>query len=335
MLETLERLCKLDGVSGNEASVREFIINEIKDFCDYKIDNLGNIIAFKKGEKQSFRKIMIDAHIDEVGLLITNITSEGYLKFDIIGGIDISALISRKVRINSQIFGVINSKPIHLLKGEQKKKLPAISELYIDIGAYDKAEASALVNLGDTAVVCGDFIRNGDLILSKAIDDRIGVAILIDLIKEKSEYDFYASFTYGEEIELRGAKTAAYQINPEACIVLEATTAADIPQNDEASKVCKIGGGAVVSFMDKATCYDREYYNCALNSGKLCQPKSAVAGGNNAGAIHLSGEGVRTIAISLPTRYIHTSSSVASLEDAKKVKELAIYMLNKIGGGEI
>lgn len=334
MIELISALCNIDSTSGDETAVRDFIISQIDGFCDWKTDGLGNITAFKKGKKSSAKKLMIDAHIDEVGLIITSITDDGFLKFKTVGGIDTSAIMFRSVKINGSINGVICGKPIHLTDKKEAEKLPDSDSLYIDIGA-SKEEAVKLVNIGDRAVICGEFAISGDKIISKALDDRIGCAILIRLLKTYDEYDFYASFSVQEEIGLRGAKVAAYGINPECALVLESTTAADIAGSTEETSVCNLGKGPAVSFMDKATVYDRDFYNAAINSGVLCQPKRAVAGGNNSGAIHLTREGVRTLAISVPCRYIHSSSSIADISDCENAYKLALFMLDGICSGEI
>jgi endoglucanase len=335
MIDLLKRLCLIDGTSGDEANIREFIISEIKDFCEYKTDNLGNIICFKKGKKTPTRKVMLDAHMDEVGLIITSVTENGFLKFSTVGGIDASALMFRKVKIGSDVLGVIGGKPCHLLGADARKKLPKENELFIDIGATSKADALSRVNLGDSAIIQSEFEILGKNIKSKALDDRIGCAVLISLLKEDHEYDFYATFTTGEEVGLRGAKTATYAVNPDCAIVLEATTAADIAGVEDSKTVCKLGQGVAVSFMDKATVYDKSFFNAALNSGIDAQVKSAVAGGNNSGSVHLSREGVRTIALSVPCRYIHTSGSVANRNDIESLTALAKYMLFGICSGEI
>lgn len=335
MFEILENLCNTDGTSGDEAAVRDLIIKYIDGFCEWRVDALGNIIVFKKGEKRAVKKVMIDAHMDEVGLIITAVTPDGFLKFKTVGGIDTSVLLARQVKINGEVDGVICSKPIHLLGAEESKKLPKEETLYIDIGAKDRAEALENVSLGDCAIICGEYCDLDESILSKALDDRIGCAVLIDLIRNESKYDFYASFSVQEEVGLRGAKTATYAINPDSAIVLEGTTAADIADVPEDKKVCIQGEGVAVSFMDKSTVYDRVYYKKALESGIKCQSKSAVTGGNNSGAVHLNREGVRTVALSVPCRYIHSASSVAQKQDIISAKQLALFMLNGIASGEI
>ncbi len=335
MLKTLEKLCLLDSASGDEGSVRNAIIEEIKDFCEYRVDNLGNIIAFKKGKNTIGRKILLDAHMDEVGLIITSITADGFLKFSTVGGIDPAVMISRRVKINGNINGVIGLKPVHLCHGDEGKKLPKADNLYIDIGAKDKEEALSLISLGDTAVICGEFVKSGEKVLSKALDDRIGCAILISLLKEESEYDFYASFSVQEEVGLRGAKVATFAVDPDFAIILEGTTAADIADVSEEKQVCNLGLGAAVSFMDRSTLYDRGLYNLAISSGIPCQSKRFVSGGNNAGAVHLSREGVRTAAISVPCRYIHSASSVADIKDIDSAYKLAKHLILKIAKEEV
>lgn len=335
MIELLKQLCLSDGTSGDEGAMREFVISQIKDYCEYSVDNLGNIIAFKKGENAPAKKVLIDAHLDEVGLIITHIESDGFLRFKTVGGIDTAALMFRRVMINGKTLGVIGGKPVHLCEGDERKKLPDADNLYIDIGASSADEAKPLVSVGDCAVMCSDFIACGDKVLTKALDDRVGCLVLIDLLKQDAEYDFYASFSVQEEVGLRGAGVVAFSVNPDAAIVIDGTTAADVAGVADAKQVCRQGEGAVVSFMDGATSYDREYYNAALNSGIKAQSKCAVAGGNNAGAIHLSRGGVRTVALSVPCRYIHTANSVCDMRDVIAVRDLSKYMIEQIASGKL
>lgn len=330
MIDLIKKLTELDGTSGDEGNIREFIVSQISPFCEYSIDPLGNTIAFKKGKRKPSKKIMLDAHMDEVGLIITSVTKDGFLRFKTLGGINTSALMFRAVTINGKINGVISGKPIHLTSGDESKKMPAADSLYIDIGASSLEEAEGMVSVGDRAVMKSDFTVCEDKIISKALDDRVGCAILIKLIKEYDEFDFTAVFSVQEEIGLRGAKVASFNVSPDAAIVIEGTTAADISGVPKEKSVCNLSGGAVVSFMDNATVYDREFYSAALSSGIRVQPKRAVAGGNNSGAIHLSKEGVRTIAISVPCRYIHSSNSVADKRDIDASYELCKYMIEYI-----
>lgn len=335
MISMLKQLCLIDGVSGDESAVREFIIKQVQGFCEYSVDNLGNLICFKKGKNTTNRRILIDAHLDEVGIIVTSVTCDGFLKFSTVGGIDTAALLSRRVRINGEVNGVIGCKPIHLLDSDGRKKLPKLTELYIDIGATSKQDALSVVALGDCGVVVSDFEILGNSIKSKALDDRIGCAILIKLLKDFSEYDFYAVFSTQEEVGLRGAKVSTFSINPDFAIALDSTTAADIAGSSPENAVCVQGKGPAVSFMDKATLYDKMLYNAAINSGITCQPKAFISGGNNAGSIHLSGNGVRTIAISAPCRYIHTANSIVNISDIENMYKLTEYMLKNIANGSI
>ncbi len=328
MINLLKRLCERGGTSGREEAVRDFVLSEISDFCKAEVDKNGNIICFKKGKKSSSKRIMLDAHMDEVGIIATSITDDGFVKFATVGGIDTASLLSKSVVFENGARGVIGLKPVHLSSAEERKKLPKTDSLYIDIGAENREEAEKLIALGDTAVFDSEFSVLGDrTVKAKALDDRAGVSVLIGLLKQESEYDFYATFSVQEEVGLRGAGTATFTVDPEIAIVLEATTAADLEGVSPENTVCSLGEGPAVSFMDKATLYDRDLYEKALKSGIKCQPKAAVAGGNNAGAIHLTKSGVPTLSISLPCRYIHSASSVADLSDLENMSLLARRMI--------
>lgn len=335
LFDILKLLCNESGISGDEKSVREKIIAIIKDFCMVKTDALGNIIAFKKGKKTPVKKVMCDAHLDEVGFIITDITDDGFLKFAPVGGIDVSVMLARRVTVGKNIKGTVGIKPVHLSDKEELKSVPKQSALYIDIGADSKEDALKYVSIGDSAVMDSEFEDNGRFIKSKALDDRIGCAVLAFMLRQEAEYDYYVSFSVQEEVGLRGAKASAYSIDPDSAIVIDGTTASDIAGTPETSEVCNLGRGAVVSFMDRATLYDKELYNFAMKSNIKCQPKRAVAGGNNAGSIHLSKNGVRTIAISNPCRYIHSAASVADKSDIISVYELVKYILDSAAAGKV
>ena len=326
MRKLLKELCCLDGASGAESTVAEYIIGKIKDKCEYSIDPLGNIIAFKKGMKTPKNKIMLDAHMDEVGLIITHVCDDGMLKFTTVGGIDISVLLAKRVRIGKTV-GVITFKPVHLTDEESRKEYPQKDSLCIDIGALNKQDAEKFVRPGDIACFDTEYVENGDRILAKAIDDRSGCAQLIQLLNEESEYDFYAVFSVQEEVGLRGARVSAYTVDPDYAIILESTTAADIAGVPESQKVCKVGEGVVISFMDGATLYDRDLFETALETAQKkdikVQIKHGTSGGNNSGAIHLTRGGVKTVTLSTPCRYIHSPCSVADFKDIEASKQLA------------
>lgn len=319
MFEHLKALCELNGTSGREDKVREYIIEQIKDKAGYSVDKLGNIIAFKKGNAVPKNKIMLDAHMDEVGLIVTSVQPDGTLTFDEVGGIDPSVVIGRQVTING-LYGVVGAKAVHNLSAEEREKAPEMDSLYIDIGAADREEAEKYVFPGDCAYFVSEYTEIGnDTILAKAIDDRFGCALMIDMIQSELPYDMYFTFTVQEEIGLRGAKAAAYTVNPDIAIVIESTTAADIDSVPRAKQVCQLGKGAVVSFMDRSTMYDKQLYDIAFEqSGEKkipCQTKTTIAGGNNSGAIHTSRGGIKTIAVSAPCRYLHSPSCVVNKND--------------------
>ncbi len=336
--KVLEKLCSLYGISGNEEAVRDWILQEITPYVTtIEIDALGNLIAFKKGEQPAKTKLMLSAHMDEVGLIVTHITDEGLLKFTTVGGIDKRVLCGKQVWINGH-YGVIGGKPIHLMKGDEREKAVPVEELSIDIGAGSKEEAEQAVSLGDVAGFVSTFDQEGNKIRGRALDDRVGCTILIDLIKRSLPYDMTFVFCVQEEIGLRGARTAAYSVNPQAAIVVESTTAADIAGVEEGKEVCRLGDGPVVPFMDRSTIYDREYYQLAFALAEKenipCQTKRAVAGGNDAGAIHVSRGGVRTISVSLPCRYLHAPMGMISKDDFHAAEKLVLSLATHIAGNQ-
>lgn len=336
----LEKLCTVEGISGDEGSVREIIINEIKPFADeIKTDNLGNIIVFKKGKNRAKAKLMLSAHMDEVGFMVTDITSDGYLKFDEVGGLDRRVVLGKTVTVGkNKVNGVIGVKPIHLSKSDERTAVPKYGEMYIDIGATSKDDALSVVSHGDSVNFNSIYENNGYTIKSKAIDDRFGCLALIELIKSELEYDMYFVFAVQEEVGLRGAKVAAYSVDPEFAIVVETTTAADIAGVEETRQVCNLGDGAVISVMDRRTIYDKRMsemaFECAKETGAKAQYKRAVAGGNDSGVIHQSRGGVKTLAISLPCRYLHSSVTVANVSDCDDIIKIVSALANKIAGGE-
>lgn len=336
--DRLEQLCLLDGISGREDAVREYIISCLPAGTDYTVDNLGNLIVNVKGRNPAKNKVLLSAHMDEVGFIVTYITDDGYIQFDTVGSINEKVIAGRMLKVGEKgAFGAVCMKPVHLCSGKELNTLTTVQKMFIDIGAATRAEAQEKVSIGDSITFVSDFVCFGDdRVKAKAIDDRFGCAVLLKLINEKPEYDTVFSFVVQEEVGLRGATSAAYSVEPEYAIVIESTTACDIAGVSGAGQVCRLGEGAVVSYMDRHTMYDRELYKKAFeiaekNSVK-CQTKTAVAGGNDAGAIHKSRGGVRTAAVSLPCRYIHSASCSAAVPDMESVyllvKKLSEEMAN-------
>lgn len=332
----LKDLCLLNGTSGDEVRVRDYIINEIKEYSTYEVDNLGSVIAYKKGKKKPNKTVCINAHMDEVGFIITGITSDGYLRFAPVGGIDTKVCLDRAVTVGeNRINGVIADKAYHLLEDSEKDKAPSFDKLLIDIGAKSETEAQSVVSLGDFAYFESDYTELGNgYIKAKALDDRIGCMLMIELIKSELEYDTVFCFNVQEEVGLRGSKCTSFAVGADISIVLEATTAGDLDGVTGADRVCVLGNGGVVSFMDNRTIYDRELYklamNTALENNIPVQTKTAVAGGNDAGSIQTSGKGAKVMALSLPCRYIHSPSSVVKKSDIDNTRKLLKEILKKI-----
>lgn len=335
MVERLRELCQLNGASGDEAGVRGFIEANIHA-DEVFTDNLGNLIAFRKGRKTPEHKIMFAAHMDEVGFMITDIGEDGFLSFDAVGGINPAVALGRGMVLESGAYGVVGTKAIHQQSSDERKKAPDFGELYMDIGASTREEAEKFAPRGSYAYFDADFFEFGDgFIKGKAIDDRAGCLIMMDMINGDPEYDAWYAFTVQEEVGTHGAKAAAFAIAPDIAIVLEATTACDIAGVSGARRVCGLGKGAVVSYMDRSTVYDRGLYSLAFETAKAngipVQTKTLVAGGNDSGAIHVSAGGVRTCAISVPCRYLHSPSCVIKMSDFDAVKALAEKMLSAVG----
>ncbi len=336
MKELLKKLCAPIGVSGNEEAVAELIKSEASPYCDrIYTDRAGNLICEKRGKTKPNRKIMLAAHTDEVGFIITHITDEGYLKFACVGSIDTRVLPAKKVTIcgkTAPVSGVIGIVPTHLLKGEEKTAVPSEDSLYIDIGVDSRGAAEALVSLGDVGTMAGEFTEFGENhILARALDDRCGCAVLIKLLKSELPCDVTVCFTVQEEIGCRGAQMAAETVKPELAVVIDSTTACDIQDIDDEKSVCFLGQGGVVSFMDKGCIYNRELFSLVMETAKKhgikAQPKRAVTGANDSATIHKTNGGVATAAISLPCRYLHTSGCVINYADLEAVYDLIAAIL--------
>lgn len=324
-------LCSLNGGSGAEDEVRNYIADKISGSCESVIVNkAGCIIAEKKGRKKAESRCMISAHMDEVSLIVTHINDDGTMQFDTVGGVSPDVCAGRKVTVNGRN-GVIGTVAVHHLSKDEMKKPVALSALHIDIGTHDREETEKYVSLGDYVYFAAGYESGNGYVTSKAIDDRAGCAIMIDMIcNDLLEYDAVFTFVTREEIGLRGAGTAAYDVDPDLAIVLEATTAADIPIAHGDKKCCFLGRGAVVSYMDRSTVYDRELYNTANRLAEEnnipVQTKLVVAGGNDSGVIHVTRGGIRTAAISVPCRYLHSPSCKAMSADIESCERLAVLL---------
>ncbi len=335
----MENLCKLNAISGNEHKVANFILNELKKIegiTSTEKDPLGNIIVFKKGKKSPDKKMLLSAHMDEVGFIVNYICENGNIKASPVGGIDPASVVGKRLFAPSckkLVVPIIT--PIHHVSAEERKNVPEIESLEFFTGFSSREDAQNSFRVGDSLCFENEqFIFGNDCFKSKAIDDRAGCATLLEILKKELEYDTYFAFCVQEEVGLRGASAVAQRVQPDIVIVVEATTAGDLPNTIGADKCCEVGGGAVVSFMDNSTIYNRRLYNICMDYAKKknikVQTKTKIAGGNDAGAYQNRGGGSAVLAISVPCRYIHSPSCVIDLQDFESVVELTSGLISHI-----
>ena len=345
-IELVRVLCEMYGPTGFEQNVAEFIKEQTEGICEHIQDRSGNLICKVNGTGESKKKVMISAHMDEVGFIIKKIDDDGYIHFILDGGIDSKVLSARSVVLFNEencVKGVIASKPIHALSPEERKESIPANKLFIDIGAKNGDEVRQYVNVGDFGTFDSDFVlfgENNRMMKCKAIDDRLGCAVMIEAMrslyenKDKLDFDVYFAFTTREEIGNSGAQIVAQTVQPDYAIVLEKTAVADIAGVPENSRVSEVGKGGTISLMDRSTIYGREIVDFALGVARSeripVQIKKFVSGGNDAGHIHKSGKGVKALAISAPTRYLHSACCVASLDDYDSIKALVLALLRNI-----
>ena len=333
----IEKLCAAFGPSGLEDEVARVIIDEVGELATPFTDRMGNVIyRMSFGNEANRKKIMVSAHMDEVGFMINDIKSSGLLGFGTVGGISETVMAGRRVKVlgkDGYLEGLIASKAIHHKDKKEREKTVSPDKLYIDIGARDKETAEQYVGIGDCAVFQSEFYEFGDgMLKGKALDDRMGCAAMIEMMRSlrkdppKTDVDVYFCFTVREEIGQSGAKAAAFRIRPDIALVLETTAIADIADVPASGKVANVGSGAVISLMDRSTIYDKALIALAMDiskkTGVAAQIKRYVSGGNDAGTIHRTAEGIKTLAISVPTRYLHSAACVASIKDYVSVRDL-------------
>ncbi|MDI9484571.1 MAG: M42 family metallopeptidase [Bacillota bacterium] len=332
----LARLTEANGAPGQEGDVRDIIRAEVEPHVhEIKTDALGNLIAVKNPDAPGPR-VMLAAHMDEVALMIVGIESNGFLKFRPIGGVDPRVLVAKSVLVGAKkVPGVIGSKPIHLQKPPERERAFTMQELLIDIGAKSKEEAEGLVKLGEIAYFTTKYEEFGNgKVKAKALDDRVGCALAIRLLQEEVSFPLIAAFTVQEEVGLRGAGVAAYQVKPDLAIVLEGTTASDVPGTDEHKHATTVGAGPCITVMDRVSIPHpplvRELFSLAEEEGIKVQVRRNTAGGTDAGQIQLSEEGVKVATIAVPCRYIHSPASVMSKEDFEGAYKLVKSYLKRL-----
>ena len=325
----LKTLCETQGLSGREEPVRKIVYDAcVQAFGKQAVsfDGLGSVIATRKGTDATKPCVMLAAHMDEVGLMVVSATEDGLLRMRTMGGVDARVLVSKRVKVgydtpeNPAIPGVIGAMAIHQQTPEDRKNVLPVDQLFIDIGAKDKAEAERVAPAGTLVTFDTPYTPFGDgLVLAKALDDRVGVYTMLQLLTTPYAGDLVFAFTTQEEVGCRGATGATYRVQPQVAFILETTAANDLGDTPDALQVCRVGQGVCVSFMDLASIGNTELYRTALAVGQAQdiphQVKQFVSGGNDAGTVQRTGAGVKTLALSVPCRNIHSPASVCSLRD--------------------
>ena len=331
----LKTLTEINAPAGHEQPIRRVLIDELKakGFNPY-IDRMGNVIVVKEGNGAAPRKrVMVSAHMDEVGLIVTGHTDGGFLKVNQAGGIDPRVLISKRVVVgDDNIPGVIGAVAIHLQSAADRARVMGYRDIAVDIGAMDKKEAERKAPIGTYISFDTPYVEYGEgYACGKAFDDRVGCWTILRLLDEELPCDLIAAFVSEEEVGCRGASGAAFSQEPDIGIVLEGTTCNDLGDIPEVAQVCKTGEGVAVSFMDGSSIANRDLFKKALEVGEkegiACQVKASVSGGNDGGIIQRAREGIPVVVLSVPCRYIHSPSTVVKLSDVEAQFELCRALL--------
>ncbi|MGI5878396.1 MAG: M42 family metallopeptidase [Christensenellales bacterium] len=337
MAVLLKELTALPGVSGYEDEVRQFIWKRARDCADrVMIDRLGSVIAIKKGDWHPERNVLVDAHMDEVGMLVSGIDEKGFVHFIPIGGLDARILPSTRVLVGSAgVRGIIGIKPIHLQKDDEQKKPIELDKMVIDVGASSREAAQKLVSVGDPVVFDSEFALFGDgMVKSRALDDRVGCALLLEALEERYPVTVTAVFSAQEEVGGMGARAASHRAQPDAALVLEGTTCADMHGVPDHMRVTRIGKGPAITPMERSAIADpaliRLIRSAAEQEGIPWQYREGNLGGTDAGPIQLAREGVPVAHIMIPCRYIHSGVSALSLQDFNNGRRLLRATLMRI-----
>ncbi len=336
-IKLLEKLCNAVSVSGDEGEVRKIVLEEIKGHADeIKVDALGSVLAFKKGTAPNRLRVMVDCHMDEVGFMLVGDDGEGLYRFETVGGLDVRQLVGKPVWVGrNKTPGVIGARPIHLTTPEERQRKIPLDQLRIDLGPGGKAK------LGERATFATTFQRVGPSILAKAIDNRIGVAIVIELLKNApGNIDLCAAFSVQEEIGLRGARVAAQYFKPDLAIVIDSTPANDLPVYEGGENIyynTRLGAGPAIYSADIGTLSDPRLIRLLQQTADAekipYQMRQPGGGGTDAGAIHRQLAGIPVVSVSVPGRYAHTSTLISRMEDWKSTQELLLATLNHITPG--
>jgi tetrahedral aminopeptidase len=336
-IQLLEKLCNATAVSGDEHEVRQIVLDSIKLIADeIQVDALGNVLATKFGRGEKRMRVMLAAHMDEIGLMVVKKHDDDLFEFVCVGGIDERQLPGKAVLVGrDHLPGVIGAKPIHMTTAEDRKKKIDVSSLRIDLGP----EIGDKVKPGDRATFATRFTILGPSVRAKALDNRLGVATLIELLKHTPDtIDLLAAFTVQEEVGLRGARVAAYALNPELAIAVDSTPAYDLPHWDEEDENVqyntRLEAGPAIYVMDRATIPDRRLVSwlreTAESAGIPYQYRQPGGGGTDAGVIHKTRGGIPSVSVSVPSRYAHSAMGIARLDDWANTLRLLTAALSRL-----
>jgi endoglucanase len=335
-MELLKKLCEAHGVPGREEAVRTLVVSELKKICDeIRTDALGNVIALKKGNGRG-PKVMLAAHMDEIGFLVSHIDEKaGFLRIDPVGGFDPRVLMAQRVIVHTDkgdLIGIIGSKPPHILTEEERKKPLELKDLFIDLG-LPAEEVKKRVSIGDFITLQQDFADVGNLVSCKALDDRVGVYVMIEAVKRAKKHvcDIYAVATTQEEVGVRGARVSSFNIAPDIGVALDVTVASDVPGAGEHEHVTKLGAGVAIKIKDSLSISNpklvRRMRQLAEKKKIKCQMEILPRGGTDAGAIQMTREGVAAITLSIPTRYLHSVVEAVHKDDIQAAVDLLAAFL--------
>ncbi len=336
-MELLKMLTQTPGIAGREERIREVVKKEMKEICDeVRSDTLGNLIGLKKGSGSG--KIMLAGHMDEIGFLVKHIDEKGYIRLQPVGGFDPRTLMGQRVVVHGKKDLIGNlapaTSPIHILTEEEKKKQLQIKDFFVDLGLPPE-RVNDMVEVGDPVTLRQEFVQIGDTYSNKAMDDRVGVLVMLESVRKLSEHqaDIYLVATVQEEVGLRGALTSAFGIVPDLGIALDVTLAADYPGGEEPEYVTKLGGGTAIKIMDSASISDHQL----VKSLKEIARKEKIShqmeilprGGTDAGGIQTSQAGVPVATLSVPCRYVHTVNEMVNQKDLEATIDLLASFLSK------
>lgn len=338
-MELLKILSEMHGAPGREEHVREFIRERAFDHVDeMRTDAMGNLICFKASGREGAKKVMIACHMDEIAFYVRAINDKGFIRVQQLGGFDTRNLFARRVRIETRdgeaIFGNMNpgGRPVHIATPEDRKKIPTISEFFIDTG-YSAEELRERVRPGDPVTLVQEFVEMGHLASGKCLDNRVACWLGIKILEriEKPHHDLYVVFTVQEEIGVRGAQTASFEVDPDIGIAIDVTLAVDTPGVGDEDQITQLGKGAAIKILDSTSVSDKELVDAFIEVAEKHeiphQFEILPLGGTDAGALQRAKSGAKVITISVPTRYIHTITETIDKRDLHAAEELLVRFL--------